>query len=312
MRAEYHIPVLLHDCIEALQIRPDGTYIDATFGGGGHSKEILKRLSGGQLFAFDVDPDAASNSISDERFTLVPSNFRHLKKAMAAYGVNTVDGILADLGVSSHQFDTAERGFSTRFDGPLDMRMNKQSGPTAGEILRNSSEAALKKILGEYGELRNAGRVARRITENRERIHSAADLKEVLSGLADKGKENQFMAQVFQALRIDVNDELNALRELLMQGCEMLNPGGRMVILSYHSLEDRLVKNFFRDGNFEGIPVKDFYGNTLAPMRPVLRKPLVPGEAEIQQNNRARSAKMRVAEKINESSGPVAVRSKNL
>ena|ERR1051326_800200 len=297
MDVTYHTPVLLKDCIEALHIRPNGTYVDATFGGGGHSREIFKNLTTGRLFAFDVDEDAVKNAIDDKRFTLMQKNFSELKKSLSEQDVTEIDGLLADLGVSSHQFDSAERGFSTRFDSSLDMRMRKQSGATASEILMTYSEENLKKIFREYGELRNANQVAKKIIANRNSIRTVNDLKNVLANLAERGKENQFYAKVFQALRIEVNDELNALKQLLKQSAEVLKPGGRIAVISYHSLEDRLVKDFFRSGNFEGELVKDIYGNVQSPLEPVNKKPIVPNEEEIKKNSRARSAKLRIAEK---------------
>jgi 16S rRNA (cytosine1402-N4)-methyltransferase len=299
--AVYHIPVLLKDCIDALQIRPGGIYVDATFGGGGHSREIRKRLSkefGGRLFAFDVDPDAVKNVFNDQRFTFIQRNFSEMETALFEYGITAIDGLLADLGVSSHQFDSPERGFSTRFNVALDMRMAKQSGITASEILSSYSEENLKRIFREYGELRNANQIAKRIIMNRTRIRTVNDLKNVLADLAKRGRENQFYARIFQALRIEVNDELNALKELLRQGTRLLKPGGRMAIITYHSLEDRLVKNYFRFGNFEGEPVKDIFGNVQLLLKPVTKKPIVPPKTEIEQNNRARSAKLRVAERL--------------
>lgn len=293
----YHTPVLLKDCIDALKITPNGIYVDVTFGGGGHSREILKHISKGKLFGFDCDADAVDNLIKDKKFTLITRNFRELKEALLEKKVHKVDGLLADLGVSSHQFDSAERGFSTRFDAELDMRMNKKNGRPAAEIIRTYSEADLKRIFWEYGELRNAAQITRKIMANRNNIRSVSDLKNAIASCADRGKENQFYAKVFQALRIEVNDELNALKDLLMQSKDVLKPGGRMAVISYHSLEDRLVKNFFRSGKFEGDAEKDIYGNVQAPFVALNRKPIEPGEEEIQVNNRARSAKLRVAER---------------
>lgn len=295
--AVYHTPVLLNSCIEALHIRPNGTYVDATFGGGGHSREIFKHLTAGKLFAFDVDEDAVKNTIDDKLFTLIRKNFSELKNSLLAHNVTEIDGLLADLGVSSHQFDSVERGFSTRFDSSLDMRMGKQSGATASEIIRTYSEENLKKIFREYGELRNANQVVKKIVANRNSIRTVSDLKNAIANCAERGKENQFYAKVFQALRIEVNDELSALKKLLEQSKDVLKTGGRMAVISYHSLEDRLVKNFFRSGNFEGELEKDIYGNVNAPFKPVNKKPIVPSEKEIEQNNRARSAKLRIAEK---------------
>jgi len=294
----YHIPVLLKECMEALQIDPHGTYVDVTFGGGGHSKEILKRLSTGKLFGFDCDADAVNNRIEDKRFTLIARNFKELKEALRDKAVYQVDGLLADIGVSSHQFDSAARGFSTRFDSELDMRMNVKTGSPASEIIRTYSQENLVRIFREYGELRNASQIVKKIMANRNSIRGVNDLKNVLAGCAERGKENQFYAKVFQALRIEVNDELNALKGLLEQSKDVLRPGGRIAVISYHSLEDRLVKIFFRSGKFEGDAEKDIYGNTLAPFRIINKKPIEPGEEEIRVNNRARSAKLRVAERV--------------
>lgn len=293
----YHTPVLLNSCIEALLIRPNGTYVDATFGGGGHSREIFKKLATGRLFAFDVDEDAVRNSIDDKRFILIRKNFSELKNSLSEHGVTEIDGLLADLGVSSHQFDSAERGFSTRFDSALDMRMGKQNGITASQIISTYSEDDMKKIFREYGELKNTGQIVKKIMANRNSIRTVNDLKNAIANCADRGKENQFYAKVFQALRIEVNDELNALKELLIQSEEVLKSGGRMAVISYHSLEDRLVKNFFRAGKFEGEAEKDLYGNMQTPFKLISKKPIVPDEKEIEQNSRARSAKLRIAEK---------------
>ena len=295
MEGAYHTPVLLKDCIEALNIRPNGVYVDATFGGGGHSGEILKHMQAGRLFGFDCDEDAAMNKLEDKRFTLIARNFRELKAALSEQNVTEIDGLLADLGVSSHQFDSAERGFSTRFDAQLDMRMSKKSRRSASEILATYSDENLKRIFREYGELRNASQVVRKIMTNRNHIHTVNEFKNVIAPCAERGKENQFYAKVFQALRIEVNDELNALKELLIQSKEVLKEGGRIAIISYHSLEDRIIKNFFRSGKFEGEIEKDIYGNVQAPFSVVNRKPIVPDEKEIQQNSRARSAKLRIA-----------------
>jgi 16S rRNA (cytosine1402-N4)-methyltransferase len=293
----YHTPVLLKDCIEALYIRPEGIYVDATFGGGGHAREILKHISKGKLFGFDCDEDAVKNKPEDKRFTLIARNFRELKDALLDQNVTEIDGLLADLGVSSHQFDSTERGFSTRFDSELDMRMNKKSGRPASEILRAYSEENLKRIFREYGELRNASQVVRKIMANRKYILTVNEFKDAIASCAERGKENQFYAKVFQALRIEVNDELNALKDLLIQSAEILKEGGRIAVISYHSLEDRIVKNFFRSGKFEGDAEKDLYGNVKAPFKAINKRPIVPGEEEIQMNSRARSAKLRIAEK---------------
>jgi len=298
--AVYHTPVLLNSCIEALHIRPDGIYVDATFGGGGHSMEIFKHLTTGRLFAFDVDEDVLKNTIDHKRFILIRKNFSEITKSLLANNVTEIDGLLADLGVSSHQFDSAERGFSTRFDSALDMRMNKKGEMTASKIIKTYSEENMRKIFREYGELRNANQVAKRITANRHNIKTVNDLKNAIAPSirgAERRKENQFYAKVFQALRIEVNDELSALKELLMQSKDVLKEGGRMAVISYHSLEDRLVKNFFRSGKFEGEIEKDLYGSVQTPFKVINKKPIVPGEKEIEQNSRARSAKLRVAEK---------------
>lgn len=300
MNEVYHRPVLLKDCIDALQIKPDGVYVDVTFGGGGHSKEILKHLSkGGKLFGFDCDEDAERNKIADRRFTLIARNFKDLKAALLEQKVTRIDGLLADLGVSSHQFDTAERGFSTRLDSELDMRMNRKVGRPASDILRTYSEEQLKRMFWEFGELRNASQVVKKIVADRNHLGTVNEFKSAIASCADRGgKENQFYAKVFQALRIEVNDEITALKELLMQSREVLKPGGRIAVISYHSLEDRLVKNFFRSGKFEGEVEKDVYGNDIGPFKVISRKAIVPDEAEIEQNSRARSAKLRIAERV--------------
>lgn len=295
----YHSPVLLHESLEALSINPAGVYVDVTFGGGGHSREILKRLnSQGRLIAFDQDPDAVQNVPDDQRFTLVRTNFRNLRKGLAECGLQKVNGILADLGVSSHQFDTAERGFSIRFEGPLDMRMNPEQPLSAKEVLATYQQAELRSIFKTYGEVDNAGLVAKKIVEAREEktINTVEELKAVLLPLSRRGKENQYLAKVFQALRIEVNSELDALKEMLEQAAEVLEESGRLVVISYHSLEDRMVKNYFRSGSFDGDQEKDFYGNLIRPLEPVSMKAILPEENEIELNPRARSAKMRVAE----------------
>lgn len=296
---EYHIPVLLKDCIDGLNIRQDGVYVDVTFGGGGHSKEILKNLKTGKLYAFDQDDDAERNKIEDDRFVFIKQNFKYLKNFLRMYNATAVDGILADLGVSSHQFDKPERGFSTRFDAALDMRMNNKSEQTAAHVLNTYSEVELKKIFKLYGEIDNSGFVASLIFNNRKekKIETTQELKQITQRCARRGKENQFYAQLFQALRIEVNKELDVLKELLLQSLDVLKPGGRLVVMSYHSLEDRLVKNFMKTGNFEGELEKDFYGNPLTPFKLITKKPIVPDEKEIEINTRARSAKLRIAEK---------------
>lgn len=296
----YHKSVMLKECIEALRIQPGGIYVDATFGGGGHTREILRHLKGGKLFAFDQDEDAVQNKPDDPRITMISSNFRYLKNFLKLYKAVPADGILADLGISSHQIDTPGRGFSSRFDGPLDMRMDQRKKTTAADILNRREEEELEGIFRTYGELRNSAKLARTIvtSRKRKRIQTTAELKEILLPLAGKGRENKFYAQVFQSLRIEVNQELEALKELLKQGIQVLRPGGRMAVLSYHSLEDRLVKDFFRSGNFTGTIEKDFYGNPLAPVKTIGRKPVVPDPEEIAHNPRARSARLRIAEKI--------------
>lgn len=295
----YHVPVLLKDCIDGLNIKPDGIYVDVTFGGGGHSKEIFKHLTGGKLFAFDQDEDAAANVINDKRFMLIPENFRYMKNFLRFHGAPLVDGILADLGVSSHQFDSETRGFSTRFNGELDMRMNRKGERTAKQIINEYKKDDLKKMLSEYGEILGAGKVAELICKSREqkKINTAEELKQVLMPATPRGKENKFYAQVFQAIRIEVNNELDALINFLKQSATVLKPGGRLVIISYHSLEDRLVKNFMRSGNTEGKIEKDFYGNEQVPFKIITKKPITPEQEEIEKNNRARSAKLRIAEK---------------
>ncbi|WP_369047830.1 16S rRNA (cytosine(1402)-N(4))-methyltransferase RsmH [Tenacibaculum sp. UWU-22] len=295
----YHKSVLLEQSVAALNIKRDGVYIDVTFGGGGHSQEILKHLGEkGRLFAFDQDPDALQNKINDERFVLIDQNFRFITRFLRFYGVQKVDGILADLGVSSHQFDVVERGFSTRFDVDLDMRMNPKSELSAKKVINRYSEEKLADILFLYGELRNARVLARTIVLAREKqeIKTSFQLKEVLQQFLIKSKEHKILAQIFQAIRIEVNQELEALKELLMQMPGLLNPAGRISVISYHSLEDRLVKRFIQTGVFgKSEPEKDFYGNTNEPLKKV-GKLIVPSSIEIKQNNRARSAKLRVAE----------------
>ena len=300
---DYHNPVMLTECLEALQVKASGVYVDVTFGGGGHSKAILRSIEGGRLFSFDQDIDAKSNAdeINNDSFTFIQANFRYLRRYLKLHGIAQVDGILADLGVSSYQFDEAERGFSTRFDSVLDMRMDREATLTAKEIINEYSENALHKILGMYGEIRNAKTLAKAITSSRTNkpIALSSDFKELLKRFAPRGKENKYYAQVYQALRIVVNDELIALEEFLKQTVDVIKPGGRLVVMSYHSLEDRLVKNFINKGNTEGVAEKDFYGTLLRPFDPVNRKPVTPGEDEIKENNRARSAKLRIGERVN-------------
>jgi 16S rRNA (cytosine1402-N4)-methyltransferase len=297
----YHIPVMLNECLEGLAIRPDGVYVDVTFGGGGHSRAIVEKLTTGHLYGFDQDADAKVNAEGfDKRsFTFVPSNFRNLKKYLRFYGVQAVDGILADLGISSHQIDVPERGFSTRFQGPLDMRMNVNSEVSAKEVLNEYGERDLAKIFGMYGELNQPMKIARAITAYRvnKPLETIEQLKEAVARFAPRGKEAKFFAQLFQAIRLEVNEEMQVLEEMLGQCAEVLKPGGRLVVMSYHSLEDRLAKNFINKGNFEGKDEKDFYGNMIRPLEPVNRKPIVAGDDEITKNSRARSAKLRIAEK---------------
>ena len=297
---DYHSPVMLHECIEGLDIKPEGIYVDVTFGGGGHSREILKNLSAkGRLLAFDQDADAQNNIPKDDRLTFIDQNFRYLKNNCRLQGAMPVDGILADLGVSSHQFDQPERGFSIRFDAELDMRMDQSTGLTAKEVINSYSEEDLHKIFGIYGEIKNAKTLAKTICTARLNgaINTVADLKQAIVKQTPKGKENKYLAQVFQALRIEVNQELEALREFLEQSVEVLKPGGRLVVMSYHSLEDRLVKNFIATGKFRGEVEKDFFGNPIRPLEAVTRKAVTASEEEIRQNNRARSAKLRIAVK---------------
>ncbi len=304
----YHEPVLLKECLEGLNIRPDGVYVDVTFGGGGHSQEILKQLDGaasrtGRLFAFDQDADAKPNAVplKSSQFTLVEANFRHLRPYLKLHNVSQIDGLLADLGVSSHQIDSPERGFSTRFQGNLDMRMDNRSALTARQVVNEYSEVQLHRIFGMYGEVRNARTLAAAVVKERVRhpLNTIDELKQLMSKLAPRGKENKYFAQTFQALRIEVNDELKALEEMLGQAAEMLRPGGRLVVMSYHSLEDRLVKNFITKGKFSGEVEKDLFGNEIKPLRAVSRnQPIVAGEEELKRNPRSRSAKLRIAEKM--------------
>lgn len=293
----YHNPVLLKESIAGLAIKPNGIYVDVTFGGGGHSREILKFLNEeGKLFAFDQDEDAKQNSIEDDRFVLIPQNFRYIKRYLRFYNIKKVDGILADLGVSSHQFDEAERGFSTRFNADLDMRMNQTDALTAFEVINKYEESKLSDVLFQYGELRNARSLAKKIVESRTEkpIKTSFDLKEVLNDFIPKSKEHKVLAQIFQGIRIEVNQEMEALKDFLLQVPELLKPEGRLSVISYHSLEDRLVKRFIKNGMFEGEPEKDFFGNVNVPMQKV-GKLIIPSKDEIKLNNRARSAKLRIA-----------------
>ncbi len=301
--SSYHQPVMLKECLEALNIRLNGTYVDVTFGGGGHSRAILEKLgTEGRLVAFDQDPDAKLNIIDDERFSFVDQNFSYLKNQLRYLGIQKVDGILADLGVSSHQFDAAGRGFSIRFDASLDMRMDQLREKDAKWVLNTYSEQDLHKIFGMYGEVHNAKTLASVIVKARliKPIEYVGAFKELIKPLVKRGKENQYYAQVFQALRIEVNEELEVLKEFLIQSVQLLKPGGRLVVMSYHSLEDRLVKNFIQKGKFSGELEKDIYGNVNTPLEAVSRKAVTATEDEIKINNRARSAKLRVAEKKDE------------
>lgn len=296
---DYHVPVLADESVDYLLTRPDGVYVDVTFGGGGHSRLILAALApAGRLFGFDQDPDAATNALDDERFTFVAANFRDLRNFLRLYGVEKIDGLLADLGVSSHQFDAAERGFSFRFDAPLDMRMNQTGDRTAADLVNELAAEDLQYVFGRFGEVRNAKTLAQAIVAARTAhpVRTIGDFLTVVDPLV-RGQRNRYLAQVFQALRIAVNDEIAALTGLLEQATELLRPGGRLVVISYHSLEDRLVKNFLRAGRADGKPEKDFYGNIDRPYQILTRKPLQPSEAEVARNPRARSAKLRVGER---------------
>lgn len=301
MRMNYHNPVLLKESVDGLNISEGGIFVDVTFGGGGHSREILQRLDGeGKLFGFDQDKDAEANVVVDERFELVKQNFRYLKNYLKFYRAIPVDGVLADLGVSSHQFNEGERGFSIRFEGPLDMRMNQGIELTAAKVVNEYDEQELVRIFKEYGEVKNARSLVTEIVGRRESGHIATtqELIETIEGCVPERIKNKYLAQVFQALRIEVNDELTALREMLEQSYEVLKPGGRLSVITYHSLEDRLVKNYIKKGKFEGELEKDFFGNPQLKFKQINRKPILPSEEEIKTNNRARSAKLRIAEKL--------------
>lgn len=296
---EYHNPVLLKESVDGLNIKPDGVYVDVTFGGGGHSREILSRLGpDGKLFAFDQDEDALKNAIDDPRFTLIPQNFRFLKRYLRFYNVRAVDGVLGDLGVSSHQFDVAERGFSTRFDAELDMRMNQSGLLSAFQVVNEYDEKELRRVLFQYGDLKNAGAMANTIVTARAEkpIKNTEELKQILGRFLPAHKSNKILAQIYQAIRIEVNEEIEVLKEMLEQSLEVLNKGGRLSVISYHSLEDRLVKRFMRNGMFEGEPERDFFGRFEVPLKQ-LGKLIIPTDEEIRDNNRARSAKLRIAEK---------------
>lgn len=298
---EYHIPVLLEESVDGLNIQPEGVYVDVTFGGGGHSRAILRQLERkGRLIVFDQDKDALVNAPDDPRVTFVRGNFRFLGNFLRYHKIVAIDGLLADLGVSSHHFDDADRGFSFRYDGALDMRMNQEASQSAAQILNDYSVDALTDVFYKYGELRNARRIASAIVSFREKqaIKTTSELLSILEPFARRDREKKVLAQAFQALRIEVNGEMDALKEMLQQAADWLKPGGRLSIISYHSLEDRLVKNFFRSGNFDGELVKDFYGNVETPFRLINRKVIIPSEQEQQENPRSRSAKLRVAEKV--------------
>jgi len=296
----YHIPALLKESIDGLNIRPGGIYVDVTFGGGGHSMEILKNLKTGKLVAFDQDEDAALNAPKDDRLIFLDQNFRFLRNNLLFNKIEKIDGLIADLGVSFHQFDEPERGFTFRQDAPLDMRMNKSSSITAADLLNNLEESELADILFKYGELTNSRRIAKEIAVARgsKQLKSVNDIIDVIGKLAPFRQEHKFYAKIFQALRIAVNHEMDYLKEMLRQALEVLNPGGRLVVITYHSLEDRLVKNFMRAGNFEGEEKKDFYGNVETPFRLINKKGTTPDDEEVARNNRSRSARLRIAEKI--------------
>jgi 16S rRNA (cytosine1402-N4)-methyltransferase len=296
----YHNPVLLKESMEGLNLKCDGVYVDVTYGGGGHAREILKHLTTGKLYAFDQDDDAFENKIEDEKLILIKQNFKYMKNFLKMYNTLPVDGILADLGVSSHQFDIGTRGFSTRFEGNLDMRMDKAATMTAADIINTYDESALVNIFSTYGEVENSKRLAACVVKERgvKKINTTEEFKQAIKNCTPKMKEQQYLAKVFQALRIAVNNELEVLKELLKQSLEVLKPGGRLVVISYHSLEDRLVKNFIKAGNFDGKVEQDFYGNKLVDFKAINRQLITPGEEELKINNRSRSAKLRIAEKL--------------
>jgi len=296
---EYHNPVLLHECIDGLNIKPNGIYVDVTFGGGGHAKLILKSLNGGKLYAFDQDDNAHKNSLEGDSFKLINANFRHLKNFLRMEGIRKIDGLLADLGVSSHQFDVAERGFSIRFDGELDMRMNTNSPLSARSVVNEYGQQELANVLFKYGELRNSRAIAREIVSARQvqEIITTNQLIDIVANMVPEKKRNQFLARIFQAIRIEVNDEMQALEEMLLDAVDMLNEGGRLVVMSYHSLEDRMVKNLMKKGNIEGKLEKDFFGNPIKDLKEIARKVIVASDEQVKENTRARSAKLRIAEK---------------
>jgi len=299
MEREYHVPVLLAESVNGLEIKANGDYVDVTFGGGGHSREIFSRLKSGRLFAFDQDEDAAANVIHDERFFFIRHNFKYIRNFLRYYNVEQVDGILADLGVSSHDFDVAERGFSFRFDGDLDMRMNRDSSQSAADIVNTFTEDQLRTMFREYGEIDNAGRLAKQLVFARDakQVKTIEQFKEAIAPCVPKFQESKYLAKVFQALRIETNKEMDVLHEFLEQSIQLLKPGGRLVVITYHSLEDRMVKNFIKSGDFSGKQEKDFFGNVESPLVAINRKVIVPNEEELERNPRARSAKLRIAEK---------------
>ena len=299
MEREYHVPVLLNESVNGLEIKANGDYVDVTYGGGGHSREILSRLGTGRLFAFDQDEDAAANVIHDDRLFFIRHNFKYIRNFLKYYDVEQVDGILADLGVSSHDFDVAERGFSFRFDGDLDMRMNRDSSQTAADIVNTYTEDQLRTVFREYGEIVNAGRLAKQLVSarNAKPVQTIEQFKEAIAPCVSRLQESKYLAKVFQALRIETNHEMDVLHEFLEQSIQLLKPGGRLVVITYHSLEDRMVKNFIRSGDFTGKQEKDFYGNVESPLVAINRKVIVPTEDEIERNPRARSGKLRIAEK---------------
>ena len=296
----FHQTVLLKESVEGLAIHPDGIYVDATYGGGGHSMQILNKIEKGRLFTFDQDQEALENRIPDPRIIMIKSNFRYIRNFLKLYKAVPIDGIMADLGVSSHQIDDPARGFSTRFDGELDMRMDRAKPLSAKQIINHYPEDQLAELFNNYGDLPHAKKIARIITTARREneLSTTNDLKKVLSSCAERGRENKFFAQVFQAIRIETNQEIGSLKDLLIQSLDILKTGGRIVILSYHSLEDRIVKDFFRSGNFKGEIEKDFFGNPIVPLKMINRKPIVAGEEEIRNNSRARSVRLRIAEKV--------------
>jgi len=296
---EYHVPVLLTESVDGLEIKADGDYVDVTFGGGGHSREIFSRLKTGRLFAFDQDEDASANIIHDDRFFFIRHNFKYIRNFLRYYDVEQVDGILADLGVSSHDFDVAERGFSFRFDGDLDMRMNRDSSQTAADLVNTYSEDQLRTMFREYGEIDNAGRLAKQLVSarNNNPVKTIEQFRETIAPCVPRLQESKYLAKVFQALRIETNNEMDVLHEFLEQSIQLLKPGGRLVVITYHSLEDRMVKNFIRSGDLSGKQEKDFFGNVESPLTAINRKVIVPTDEEIERNPRARSGKLRIAEK---------------